>query len=151
MKESKNRSLRIINRDFPLVETVRDSDEPVFGTVTARDIMHGILKDPKQCPLARAIGRATKADGVLVYFNVTYVIKKRTGWRYTNPPTSRQEILCFDRRSQFMPGVYRISAVSPSQRFDYERPKRRGSGKRSKLRSLGEYRHYTQNVRETPR
>lgn len=132
---------RFIRRLFPKVTLVRDARKHVEVSVNNADCGKGALKnDPAECAMARAVRRQFKADGAAIGIGSSYIIKGNVATRYTTPPSLSREIVSFDRHSDFAPGVYRLSPVSPSRRLGRQRPGER-EGKKTGERRMNRITH----------
>jgi|SRR5262245_2105092 len=143
MKKGDNYSaLKLVQKYFPQVQMVVDSNKPCVIEVNAEDASSRDLRNPAACSFARACKRTFTADGVIVGLTKSYIIINQKAVRFSNPETVTREIVSFDRMAGFMPGIYTLSAISPCMRLGTMHRGGGNSGTKGKRR-----RHVTANVR----
>jgi hypothetical protein len=135
-------SLVIVQKHFPKVETISDGDKPILIEVTPMDNTSKAVKNPLICAFARACQRVFTADGVIIGLTISYIVKGKKAIRYKNPESVSREIVSFDRRAGFTPGVYQLSAINPASRLGV--PHRGGTNSGTGKRR---HRHVTARVR----
>lgn len=121
-KQQESKLPRSIRRLFPKLKYVTDSTKAVAVTVTSRDCAAGKRMVGAECALAKATRRQYNADGAVIGISFSYIIQGENAVRFTTPVTVAREIVSFDRHSDFAPGEYKLSPVSPSQRLGHAHP-----------------------------
>jgi hypothetical protein len=139
----KSIALANVQKYFPKVERVEDSDTPLQVEVTKADSNSSAVRNKEGCAMAVACKRKMKADGVLVARSVAYIIKGTTATRYQIPMSVQKEIVSFDREAGFAPGTYQLVPESPANRFGEKREY--GPGKLSG--KLVRFQHRTTGIR----
>ncbi len=139
------KSLNIVRQYFPKVTQLVDANKRAIIEVTKEDVKSVGIKDPIMCAFARACYRSFDADGVIIGLTTSYVIMAKRGIRFKNSETLSREIISFDRRGGFDPGLYLITPFSPRQRLGLFKstkthPKIKGTDRR-------QFRHFTKDVR----
>lgn len=136
-------ALEIVRGFHPSVKSVADAKRGITIHVTKKDnaAKH---KNHKECALAVACKRLTKADGVIVAKSVAYVIHKNRATRFTLPEHVTREIISFDRNGGFEPGKYQMQPPDLGHRLGGypKRPKKKGVSGRKRRKPT-----FTQNVR----
>lgn len=129
MKKAKSNlkgRLSYINKLYPGVKTVHDSNASIEIEVTAKDCSTGKMKEPDECAMARAIKRQLHATGAIVGPAYTYIIKGTKAFRFKTSPAVKTELTSFDRHRDFAEGVYAVSRICPSNRLGSHNDKRSG-------------------------
>ena len=122
---------------------VFDALKTVVIEVTNNDSSSTAVKNPLICAFARACQREFTADGVIIGLATSYIIKGKKATRYQNPETVSREIVSFDRKAGFEPGIYLLSAVPPASRLGVAKHRGGNHTGTGKPRT----RHVTTNVR----
>lgn len=138
-------AVKIVRQFFPKVTEVKDARKSIWVEVTAKDSASANVKDHKSCAMAVACKRMQAADGVIVSMATAYVVKGRNAIRYKIPDSVSREIVSFDRKAGFTPGMYQLSAPSPSSRLGGSQ--QRGSQKHSGKGRKVPRRHHTDGIR----
>lgn len=127
---------------------VVDATSPIEIHITRSDVNHAKKSDPANCAAAIACKREHKKE-VRIFLTTAYVKEKNHWTRYAVPQRISREIISFDRGSDFVPGDYKVSPFSPSNRLGKRQPKRGEGGSHAKNKNLMKrpY-HHTANVRE---
>lgn len=141
-----SKSLNIIRQYFPKVSEIVDAKARAIIEVTKEDAKSSGIKDPLMCAFAKASYRAFDADGVIIALTTSYVIMKKRAIRFKNSETLSREIISFDRRGGFDPGLYLMSPFSPRQQLGVYK------GRPTHVKSKGgadrrQFRHFTRDVR----
>lgn len=102
-------SLRIVQRFFPNVQTVKPAPQSVQIHVRSRDCTGAQTKAHDACAMARACKRDLHLDGAVVSLGAAYLIRGIRATRYVVPQAVSREIVSFDRGSGFQPGVYTLN------------------------------------------
>lgn len=145
---NKQTILNRIKKHFPQVKDVVDAAKPVFIEVLPEDGRTGRKKDPEGCAFARACLRKHLADGCIIGIAYSYLIKGSVATRYMTPGTVGREITSFDRHQDFAEGQnYRLSAVTPSQRLEVKRKRKRGEKNGTGADIDSRRRHHTSRIR----
>ena len=121
VKKGKLTIINRLNKYFPKVETVVDSNEHVSITVKERDCQGATLSNFCECALARAARRELKADGALIGITYSYVIYGNKAVRFKTPQSVGRELVSFDRNGDFDQGTYALSPISKSQKLGVRR------------------------------
>jgi len=145
-KNTWHTSLRIVQKHFPNVEIVSDAEKEILIEVTPTDNTSKAVKNPLICAFARACQRAFTADGVIIGLTISYIVKGKKAMRYKNPESVSREIVSFDRKAGFTPGVYQLSPINPASRLgvshrggsNSKNPKPRHRHVTSRVRVIGE-------------
>lgn len=116
-----NRALAIVNKFFPGVKAVKDSNEPLRISVTATDTKAPGRKKHAECVIANACKRGLGMDA-LVSVSRVYLIKNGVATRYEVPPSVAREITSYDRGAGFEPGDYVLRKPSSDHRLGTRRP-----------------------------
>ncbi len=146
MKTKFKRALNIVRRFFPQVENVEDATIPLTIEVTQSDSNNAKLKNHSGCAFAMACKRAQKADGVIVSIKTCYVVRGNRAVRYRFNESVSREVVSFDRKGGFDPGLYAMRPPAHGERLGEIRTGRdtgeRGNGKRPT-----KFRHKTGGIR----
>jgi hypothetical protein len=102
--------VKIVQRYFPDVTTVKDARENIVVEVTKRDNQSAVVRNHKACAMAVACKKKMEADGVIVSLSKAYVIKGSVAYRYEVSEHAVREIISFDRDAGFAPGEYQLNA-----------------------------------------
>jgi hypothetical protein len=137
-------SLANVRQYFPRVERVVDADKNIKIEVNANDNSTSTIKDHKNCALAVACKRTTKADGVMISTRTAYIIHGKTAYRFRLPESVSREIVSFDRRAGFALGTYMLNAPSKWEKL--------GAAHTGKTHNPSErrpvsFRHFTTGIR----
>src|SRR5437764_848305 len=137
-----------IQKQFPAVLKVIDSDESISISVTEKDTSSARKKDPSSCAMAKACCRQEKLDGAIIGLSYSYLIKGALAVRFRTPNTVQREITSFDRHHDFATGAnYRLSRVCDSQKLGHQWG-RKSTRKGTKASSLQyTHTHFTANIR----
>jgi hypothetical protein len=139
-------ALTIVRKYFPEVTTVKDALKDVVIEVTDKDAKSKGIKDHKTCAMAVACQRIFDADGVIISIATAYIVRGYTATRYEVTQAVQREVVSYDRKGGFEPGVYTLRKVSEVHRLG-ERAKRKKSIIVSHdNRSIRKY-HVTTNIR----
>jgi len=124
-------ALTTLQKIFPQVEQVKDSNTTILVSVTSEDSSKARKKDPKNCALARACVRQKLADAAIIGIGYSYLINGNKAIRYKTSNGVAREIVSFDRHQDFEEGNnYLLSKVSPSGRLN----RHKGSGGPHKIK-----------------
>lgn len=130
---------------------VVDAKTPIYLTISAADIRKGHGGDPDSCAAAVACVRQLDCRAAKVHMGRIYVLNGKKWYRYVTPGSVRSEVIAFDRRSSFKPGVYKLNPVVPSKVAS--RGKRNGTktnqsrAKNSPVRRKRAAPHFVEGVR----
>ncbi len=138
-------ALEIVKRFYPNVESVEDSTKALVVEVTKKDTQSQAVKNHKECAMAQACKRQLKADGVVVCLSTCYIIKGTHATRYKNNESISREVVSFDRKAGFEPGIYKFAKISPTNKLGTNNG-RHGKGK-EKAYPPNFKPHKTENVR----
>ena len=94
---------------------VVDAKAPIVLTITAADIRKGHGGEPDSCAAAIACIRQLDCRAAKVHMGRIYVLNGKKWYRYETPQSIRSEVIAFDRRNSFKPGVYKLNPVTPSK------------------------------------
>ena len=114
---------------------VINAKKPIMLHVTPEDIKAARKHSPGNCAVAKACIREWKVKEVRVHLSRIYIRCNEKNWvRYHTPSPMRNEIISYDRGGDFLPSVFTVKPVSPSQRTG----KRQGTNtdKNDKSRTL---------------
>lgn len=139
-------ALSIIQKYFPEVTTVKDATKDVTIEVTDKDARSKGIKDHKTCAMAVACQRVFDADGVIISIAIAYIIKSYSATRYDVTQAVQREIVSFDRKGGFSPGIYVLKAVSPGNRFGERGKRKKTLSVNHGSRGIRKY-HVTANIR----
>lgn len=121
-----------------------DAIAPLTIKVGARDAKSGIIGDPRNCAIARALKRQGVAQNVAVGASIVYVERADGVWvRYQLKSEDKKMIQAFDQLRYFRPGTYELQPPAPSKRIGARRGKPSGSNTRGTGKSV-------QATRKTP-
>lgn len=130
--------------------TRENAKHNLIVSVTKTDVRLGESKNPEGCAIARAI-LATKPESkrVFIFRSTAFVETARRLIRYNLPPSVQKEVVAFDRFHTMEPGVYQLSAPSPSESKQAQaaRDRKRTVLKKAGKPTGGKARHKTANVR----
>ncbi len=143
--EAGRKSLNIIRRYFPAVEKLNDATKSAIIEVTNADSNGAELKNPALCAFAKACYRSFEADAVIIGLTTCYIIKGKVATRFHNTESVSREIISFDRKAGFTPGLYLISPAPPGSRLGIY--KARDSHPKTGGRDRRRFRHVTTRVR----
>jgi hypothetical protein len=140
-------TLSKIQKTYPKVKHLIDSDETIVVSVARADIKGGTKKDPGQCALARACLRQKLADAVIIGLCYSYLIKGDMAMRFKTSLGVQREITSFDRTKYFAEGdFYKLSKVPESSKLGVR--KYRSGRKTPKTKNnKPQPRHFTSDVR----
>jgi hypothetical protein len=144
-------ALTRVQKHFPNVKFVKDSNKTITIRVTEADSKEGTKKDPAGCALARACVREKHSDGAIIGIGTSWLIKGNTAIRYKTSQTVAREIVSFDRHQDFAIGKdYKLSRISPKARLGANRPAAKGAPHpRVHGRPVILHKAHTSNVRIT--
>ncbi len=145
-KSNASGALKNVQKFFPKVLKVTDSDNDLEIEVLERDIRAAAKKNHTECAMAVACKRAEHADGVIISVNTAYVIKGNEATRFKVPQSIAREVVSFDRGSQFGPGDYALKSPRKSQRLG-ARQERSPSTATRPLKTKRRKPHVTEGVR----
>lgn len=137
-------ALNLVRKFYPDVQSVKDSNRNIIIEVSHKDTQSTAVKNHKECAMAVACKRQLKADGVIVCLSTSYIIRGKHATRYKNNETVSREVISFDRKAGFEPGLYGLSRVPKSSKLGTNNGKH-GKGKEKHYPAKN--RHITQNVR----
>lgn len=141
MKAVKGTALKIVQKYFPNVKEVRDSDKPLIVNVTRRDCEKASAKMPDECAVAKSLQK--KHTGAIISMTTSYVIDEDKAVRYKTPMSVNKELVSFDRSKVFAPGEYILKAPSkheklgPRERPQYSKSRNKNTAKRVYHRTVG--------------
>lgn len=121
---------------------VKDAKKPVRLIVTEDDCKRANRKRPESCAVARACSRMTDVDEARIHLSRVYLRRGEEWFRYTTPPSMRDEIIAFDRGGSFEPQEFRLTAPRPSIRLGKHREAGAKTGKQKRRKP-----HVVTNVR----
>jgi hypothetical protein len=137
-------ALRIVQKYFPQVETVKSAMRQLKITVTSSDARHPLgRKKHDDCAMARACTRSLSVDGALISLGAAYLVKGTKATRYKTPHAVSREIVAYDRGAAFEPGIYTLDV--PQVRAGAKRTRTKETRRRTHTERP---RHLTSNVRE---
>ncbi len=139
-------ALEIVRRFHPDVQSVKDATKSLVIEVTKKDCQSTAVKNHKECAMAQACKRQLKADGIIVCLSTTYVIKGTHATRYKNNESISREIVSFDRKAGFSPGIYKFAKIPQTSKLGTNNG-RRGGGKEKQYPPKF-HPHRTEDVRE---
>lgn len=93
---------------------VVDAKSPIMLSINAHDIKKGEGGNPDACAAAVACMRQLDCRAAKVHMGRIYVLNGKKWFRYETPGSIRSEIIAFDRRSSFKPGIYKLNPIKPS-------------------------------------
>ena len=130
---------------------VVDAKRPLILTITAGDIKKATPGDPSCCAAAKALERQDGVKGARVHMGRVYVLTGKKWHRYETPASMRSEIIAFDRRTSFMPGLYKLGAISPSQHTGKQQGSKTNQTRAKSAPTHGVYKrmkpHFVKDVR----
>ena len=138
-------AVKLVQRYFPDVKTVKDADQPILVEVTNRDTKSAKVKNHKACAMAVACKRMTHADGVIVSVQTAYIIHGDKALRFNLPESVAREVVSFDREAGFAPGEYHMNPPSPSRKLGSRTgsPKDKSTGNGKPIKRV----HKTEGIR----
>jgi len=104
---------------------VVDAKSPLLLSINARDIKKGDGKNEDSCAAAVACMRQLECKAAKVHMGRIYILTGKKWYRYETPQSLRSEIIAFDRRMSFKPGVYKLNP--PRQSIVAARGKQTGT------------------------
>lgn len=113
--------LAYINKMYPNVKKVYDSNRTIHIEVKDEDCKTGQPNEPDECALAKAIKRQYRSNGAVIGLTHTYVIKGNKAFRFHTSTGVQREITSFDRHKDFASGVYTIGKIAPTERLNIPR------------------------------
>jgi hypothetical protein len=125
--------------------------------ITPKDARAGATKDPARCAAALACKHdIPDCSDARVHISTTYLKIKGRWLRFRTPAALRQEIVGFDRGTQFSPGVYTLRPLPPNRREAYgkrqggpdNKPKKRAGATLPRRKRAAP--HVTTGVRASP-
>lgn len=138
---------RVVKERYPEVRFVADSLQAVRVDVRERDRNTAEPQEFTKCAFARAACRGHKSDGAFIGIRTSYLVFGDTAIRFFTPSTVAREVVVFDRHEDFATGIYRLSAVSPSQRLGKAQNKNKDPKRRKIVNGGKLIRHTTTRVR----
>lgn len=127
---------------------VVDAKAPINLVINASDIRKGKGGEPDTCAAAVACMRQLDCRAAKVHMGRIYVLNGKKWYRYETPQSIRSEIIAFDRRHSFKPGIYKLNPPRPSEVA--VRGKQRGSKTNQSARLKARKRiapHFVEGVR----
>ena len=94
---------------------VVDAKTPIMLSINAHDIKKGAGGDPDHCAAAVACMRQLECKAAKVHMGRIYILTGKKWYRYSTPASIRSEIIAFDRRVSFKPGIYKLNPVCPPE------------------------------------
>jgi len=94
---------------------VVDAKAPILLSISAADIRRGHGRDPDSCAAAVACMRQLDCRAAKVHMGRIYVLNGKKWYRYQTPQSIRSEVIAFDRRDSFKPGVYKLNPPAASK------------------------------------
>jgi hypothetical protein len=88
---------------------VVDAKTPIMLSINANDIKKGDGGDPDACAAAVACMRQLDCRAAKVHMGRIYILNGKKWFRYSTPASIRSEIIAFDRRNSFKPGIYKLN------------------------------------------
>jgi hypothetical protein len=143
MKAPQSRALNIVRKFFPGVTRVNDGDNRIAVEVTVRDSNKSVALDHRHCALAIACKRSQHADGVIIGTKTAYIIKGKIATRYELLESTAREIVSFDRKAGFAPGLYDLVPPGKGRRLGEGQTGRTHNESTRKVRM----KHYTAGIR----
>jgi len=143
MKEGQSMALVIVRKFFPGVTEVNDGEKRIAVDVTIRDSNKSVALDHRHCALAIACKRSQHADGVIIGTKTAYIIKGKIATRYELLESTAREIVSFDRKAGFAPGLYDLVPPSKGRRIGEGGTGRTHNPSGRKVRM----KHYTAGIR----
>ena len=137
-------ALEIVQKFFPKVTKVQNSDSYAEIHVTEKDVKASKTKDHKNCALATACKREFKADGVIMSRAIAYLIFKKNAYRFRVPVLASKQIKEFDKTAQFVPGIYELTPPRSKTIGKSHGGKKESTGKSTKHQ-----RHISTDIRAT--
>lgn len=144
---SSNGMAKLILKNWPNVKTVSDARQPVRIDVTDADRAKAKPQEMIECAFALAACRTLKADGACIGIKTSYLVFGAKAIRFSTPVSVAREVVTFDRHQDFATGVYRLSAVPPSQRLGVANSRKNGPRKKKRQQKARLIRHMTARVR----
>lgn len=95
---------------------VVDPKRRITLVITPNDVGRGLVKNPNSCAAAKACVRQLGAISARVHATRTYIEFPEKVERYMTPASLRTEIVSFDRGYRFVPGIYHLAPLPPTQR-----------------------------------
>src|SRR5438093_561550 len=95
-----------LKRAFPLVRTISDADRSINVRVESDDSKTAQPKVSEDCALSHACKRQLKADGAVITFSYSYVVRGTHATRYATTEAVKREITSYERHGDFQPGLY---------------------------------------------
>lgn len=96
---------------------VVDADYRMAIKVEPQDIAKGNRKEPNSCAIALACMREFDAISAEVHLSRTYIEFPKRWLRFVTPPSIRKEIVDFDQKGKFTPGLYMLTPPPPSEKL----------------------------------
>ena|SRR2546428_357839 len=128
--------LAYINKMYPQVKKVYDSNRTIHIEVKDIDCTSGKPNEPDECALAKAIKRQYRSSGAVIGLTHTYIIRGDKAFRFNTSAGVQREITSFDRHKDFASGVYTIGKIAPTARLNSrKRVEKRKGGDRHMQRS----------------
>ena len=138
-------ALEIVRKFYPNVQSIKDATKGLVIEVTKKDAQSTAVKNHKECAMAVACKRQLKADGIVVCLSTSYVIKGKHATRFKNNESISREIVSFDRKAGFEPGIYKFASIPKSNKLGTNNG-RHGKGKEKQYPPKF-HAHKTENVR----
>lgn len=139
-------ALSIVQKFFPEVQHVEDSDSHLDVEVTARDNANAQRRSHKTCAMAVACKRKMHLDGVIISLKTAYLIKNKKATRFRLGESISREVVTFDRNGEFASGDYKLLKPGPSHCLGKHQGGQGGHSKKSSHRKVAPY-HFTTGVR----
>lgn len=93
---------------------VVDAKAPILLSINAADIRKGHGLEPDACAAAVACMRQLDCRAARVHMGRIYILSGKKWYRYDTPQSIRSEVIAFDRRHSFKPGIYKLNPPRPS-------------------------------------
>ncbi len=140
------RALKIVQKYHPNVTSVVDSKNDLVIEVTDHDDKNSKIKNHAHCAMAEACQRQEHADGAIISVSSAYIIKGDVAIRYRIPESVSREVVSFDRKGGFEPGIYKLNKPYRAELLGNGLPHGKPSGTKPN-RAATKFIHKTQNIR----
>lgn len=107
-------TLSMVQRFYPAVKTVVDAKDKLNIEVTAATARSADVRKHNKCALAVQCAKTFHLDGAIVSRSRAYLVRGDIAVRYNLPESVTREIVSFDRKAGFEPGLYALMPPTAS-------------------------------------
>lgn len=140
-------SLKVVQKYFPHVKSVKDAKSNIKIEVTKQDDKMATRKAHKNCAMAVACKRKMKLDGVIISVGTAYMVKGDRATRFHLPERVSREVVSFDRGGGFDTGVYQLDKPCPSNRLGSPNNSRGRHGSKEYTGKVKKHKVLTRGIR----